>query len=221
MEVAVERLRNQMEITWLRNTFVLAYYANDPHLARDVTNRLATDLIEINTRTRKNQAIETDHFIVEELRQSAAQLANYEEKIKNFKMTHQGELPEQVTANLESLNRLQVRLATTETALQKAQNQRSALERLLEAQSRLNILQPMTGNSTSPVLEAKPAINENLGLRAKLDAKTKLLSETKARYTEKHPQVVQLTREVHEMEKQLRAAEEQKSPRQCRHCSSR
>jgi polysaccharide chain length determinant protein (PEP-CTERM system associated) len=206
MEAAVDRMRNQMDIVWWRNTFVIGFRSVQPELARDVTRRLANDLIEMNDRSRKNQAIETDEFIDVELRQRGGELAAHEEKLRAFKTAHLGELPDQVTANLEALNRLQAQLSSNENALQRAQSQRTSLERSIDTQARRKAFDSPVPERTLPIVAPRPESSEVAGLRAKLSAKTEQLDEARGRYTSKHPQVAKLTRETEQLEEQLREA---------------
>ena len=206
METAVDRMRNQMETTWSRNTFVVAYKSTEPARARDVTNRLAHDLIDLNNRSRKTQAIETDQFIDVELRQRAAELAAHEEKLRSFKSAHLGELPDQVTANLEALNRLQAQLSSNENALQRAQNQRISLERSVDTRTRRKAFDAVVPERTTPAVVSRPESGEVVSLRAKLSTKMEQLEEARGRYTSKHPQVAKLSREVEQLEAQLKEA---------------
>jgi polysaccharide biosynthesis transport protein len=206
METAIEQMRNQIEIIWSRNTFVVAYRSTQPHQACDVTKRLAKDLIEMNNRSRKNQAIETDEFIDVELRRRTGELTAHEEKLRSFKTAHLGELPDQVTMNLEALNRLQAELSANESALQKAQSQRMSLERSLDAQTRRRAVDPPAADRTPPANEARKESKEEVGLRTKLNTKIEQRDEVRSRYTSKHPEVVKLSREVEQLEGQLREA---------------
>ena len=212
MEAAVDRMRNQMDIIWLRNTFVIGFRSVQPEVARDVTKRLANDLIGMNDRSRKNQAIETDEFIDVELRQRAAELAAHEEKLRSFKTAHLGELPDQVTVNLETLNRLQAQLSSNENALQRAQNQRTSLERSVDTQSRRKAFESRVPERTPPTIVSRPESSEVVNLRAKLSAKLEQLDEARGRYTPKHPQVAKLAREAEQLEGQLRQATAASTP---------
>jgi uncharacterized protein involved in exopolysaccharide biosynthesis len=73
-------------------------------------------------------------------------------------------------------------------------------------QARRKAVDPPVATRSQPVTLPKPENAEVLALRAKLNTKTEQLSEAKGRYTSKHPQVVKLTREVEQLEGQLREA---------------
>jgi polysaccharide chain length determinant protein (PEP-CTERM system associated) len=207
MESAVHTMRGDYEITRLRNTFILAYQSVDPQRARDVTRRIASELIRINNQTRKSQVTEADNFFEEELRRCASNLAAQEEKIKNFKMAHDAELPEQIVANSNLLSGLQVRLGANETALKKTQDQRRFYERLVEVQTRSMAVEALRGEAPPTDVARRSPKEVGTELRSKLDSKTRQLAEATAKYTGKHPDVAQLKREVRDLEAQLRQDE--------------
>jgi len=121
-------------------TFTLSYSASDARLAQAVTKRLAEVLIQSNSSRRKTRVIETDQFLDDQLRQAENDLATQEEKIKQFKTQHLGELPEQSAANLNVLNGLSAQLSAAENALQHARDQQRVLELRQQEQKRLRLL---------------------------------------------------------------------------------
>ena len=134
-----------------------------------MTKRLAKDLIEMNNRSRKNQAIETDEFIDVELRQRASELTAQEEKLRSFKTAHLGQLPDQVSVNLEALNRLQAQLSSNENALQRAQNQRTVTGTFARyAVAAEGFRRSSAANGRRRPLWSRTESSEALGLRAKL-----------------------------------------------------
>ena len=217
MEDAITSLRSRLKLEPNTDgTFVLSFTATDPKAAFDLVKRAADALIRESTNAGKDLAVETDQFIEEQLRRTHQDLANQEELIKRFKMAHQGELPEQSIANMNALSGLSTQLAAAETTLQRAQDQRRLLDARYREQKRL---EAMSGGLLSP----QPAPAATAGGQAaapapvsarntQLEAKRAQLAEMNARYYPTHPDVVRLTREIQELEKQQPAAAAERKP---------
>lgn len=188
-----------------RDTFALSFLAPDPRLARDVTKRLAELVIESQTSSREDQAVGTDLFLDEQLKQAEKALANQEEKLKAFKLSHLGALPEQSAASLAALNGLHSQLIANESALQRAQDQEVILEQRLQDLKRLDLLsQEIASKSGSKDGAAGLVRPESKGaLRSQLEAKRGQLAELTLKYTDKFPDVVRLKREIQDMERRL------------------
>jgi polysaccharide chain length determinant protein (PEP-CTERM system associated) len=203
MEDAIRGLRSSITVgTTTGNMFKLSYSATEPRSARDVTKRLADVLVQSNNSARKTRALETDQFIDEQLRQIDGQLTAQEEKIKKFKTDHLGELPEQGSANINTLNTLNTQLAGVDNAIQQATDQRKLLEL---RRSRLEVLArafptappagsvPETKDKPAPVPVQNPVL---LALRAEL-------SKYYARgYRDDHPDVKRMINEIRRLEEQ-------------------
>jgi polysaccharide chain length determinant protein (PEP-CTERM system associated) len=192
MEDSLTAIRNNLEISKRSgSTFTIAYYATDPQAAQVIMRRLAEILIQTNQAAQKNKAMEKDQFMEQELRQAELDLTALDGKLKQFKASHLGELPEQGTANMTALNGLHGQLVAIDTALDRARDQQKMLEFREQEQKRLSAL----AKSLAP--------NSPLPLEVQLAAKRSQLAEITARYTSKHPDVVRLSKEVKDLEQQV------------------
>lgn len=208
MEDTIKAVSNSIEITSTsKDTFNIAFYSSDPQLAQSLTRRTVETLIQSGTRSRKDRAIETDQFLEEQLRQTQNQLAAQEEKIKQFKMTHLGELPEQSEANMNGLARLDVQLSATENALQQLQERKKLLGIMAQEQKRMALL---SQNLVMPQQNMPPVVTEPGDSNPLLAAKQADLAALTAKYTPQYPDVIRLTREV-ELLKQKIAKEKEES----------
>jgi polysaccharide chain length determinant protein (PEP-CTERM system associated) len=193
MEDSLKAIRNNLEISKTSgSTFTMAYYATDPQAAQVIMRRLAEILIQTNQAAQKNKAMEKDQFMEQELRQAELDLTTLDDKLKQFKASHLGELPEQATANMTALNGLHGQLVAIDTALDRAREQQKMLEFRLQEQKRLSAF----SNSLTPP-------NSPLPLEVQLAAKRSQLAEITARYTSKHPDVVRLSKEIKDLEQQV------------------
>lgn len=217
METATASFARSIKIESLPggSAFRLSFSALEPQAAREVTRRLAAALIQSNQSARRLRAVETDQFIEAQLRQTERDLNAQEEKIKQFKMTHLGQLPEQGAANLNLLSGLQTQLAAGENALQTSREHRKLLEFKLQEQKRLDALPRNLFSAEIPgsAESSRPAPPTH----TQLEQKRALLAELTAKYTPKHPDVVRLTLEVRDMERrqalERESADEQQAER--------
>ena len=204
MDAAVQTLRANHRIDYtLGNVFILSFTATDPQIARDVNACLENALIQSTRSARKEQAVGTDQFIEDQLRQTARDLTAQEEKIKAFKIAHLGELPEQSTANINAIAAQNTQLAAAENALQLAKDQRRRLEFRQQEQGRLDILTRDVLPATGVVPAADTGERVPDVSNALLETKKAQLAELTQRYKETHPDVKLLAREVQELEKRL------------------
>ncbi len=201
MEGTVRALRGNIEIAnTSQDTFTIAFSSTDPQRAQAFTKRMVETLIQSNTSSRKTKAIETDQFLDEQLRQTEQKLAEYEEKIKQFKMAHMGELPEQSEANMNALNRLDVQLASTENAIQQLHEKQKLLEIMAEDQKRMILLTQDIVVPQQNLIDMESESPESNPLLSRKEAELEAL---KLKYTSQHPDVVRLEREVRQLRQQL------------------
>jgi polysaccharide chain length determinant protein (PEP-CTERM system associated) len=137
-EALVERMRNEVDIQPLDLTplgnfsaFKISFTADSPSLAQTVTSRLTSLFIEENLKTRGNQAARTTSFLTQQLEAAKQKLAEQEQSLRDFRMSHLGELPEQQAANVGILTDLRMHLTNTMGNLSRAQQQGTSLASLI------------------------------------------------------------------------------------------
>lgn len=185
---------SQKEFDGLKISFV----ADDPVLAQAVTSNLTSLFINENLRTREEQATGTTNFLHQQVEAKAKRLQEQEQLLRDFKMQHIGELPEQQAGNLGILSGLQSQLQNTAAGLSRAQEQRVYLESLLSSYRRQTTpagsfpvgtlpSSPNVGRALSPV---ETAYNEVARLQS---ARATLFSRG---FTSQHPDVKRVEREL-------------------------
>jgi polysaccharide biosynthesis transport protein len=194
----VEGMRKQIEIELVRDalnrvsSFNVYYSAHDPRVAQQVTSELTNLFISENLEVRQQQSEDTTKFLQSQLETARQTLSDQEEKIREFKGQHVGELPAQVGSNLQILAGLQSQLQTEEDALNTAKQQRVYLETLVNQYRSLQGTPKTAGGSTTVGL---PAIDEELD---KLKAQ---LADLSSHYTDRHPDVRKLKQQIADTEK--------------------
>jgi len=193
----VDRMRKDIDIELVRDAhnqitaFNVSYSSRDPHLAQQVTSELTNLFINENLEVRQQQSEDTTKFLESQLEAARKTLSDQEDKIRQFKGEHPGELPTQVGSNLQILAGLQSQLQTEEDALNTAKQQRVYLETLVGQYRSLQGTPKSSGSGPGGL----PAVTEELEkLRAQL-------ADLQSHYTDRHPDVRKLKQQIAETEK--------------------
>ncbi len=198
----VQLMRKDIGIDLVRDNgnqitaFNVSYTSRDPQVAQRVTSELTNLFINENLEVRQQQSEDTTKFLEGQLETARKTLSDQEEKIREFKGQHVGELPTQVGSNLQILSGLQSQLQTEEDALNTAKQQRVYLETLVNQyrtlQGSSQGSKSENGGSTTVGL---PAIDEELDkLRAQL-------ADLSSHYTDRHPDVRKVKEQIAKTEK--------------------
>jgi polysaccharide biosynthesis transport protein len=194
----VERMRKDIEIELVHDgegrvsAFNVYYSSRNPRVAQQVTSELTNLFISENLEVRQQQSEDTTKFLEGQLETARQTLSDQEEKIREFKGQHVGELPAQVSSNLQILAGMQSQLQTEEDALNTANQQRVYLETLVNQYHSLQGSPKSAGGATTAGL---PAIDEELD---KLKAQ---LADLSSHYTDRHPDVRKLKEQIAKTEK--------------------
>ncbi len=193
----VDRMRKDIDIELVRDArnqitaFNVSYSSHDSYLAQQVTSELTNLFINENLEVRQQQSEGTTRFLESQLETARRTLSDQEDKIRQFKAQHPGELPAQVGSNLQILAGLQSQLQTEEDALNTAKQQRVYLETLVNQYRSLQG-SPKTAGGVPVGL---PAVDEQLEkLRAQL-------ADLSSHYTDRHPDVRKLKQQIADTEK--------------------
>ncbi len=207
-EELFEMMRKRIEIEVVEgrsrgssDVFSLSFLYENPEGAMHTATRLASLFIEENLKTREHQATGTSEFLEFQLGRTKERLEEMERKVKDYKMRHVGELPQQMDANLRMLTGLQDRLRSTESAIRSAMERKSFLETQI-------YLAGMTA-STGATGNEKPVSvfpqDPSHSLEAELARKKAKLADLTNRYTEMVPEVSRVKQDVAELEGQIEA----------------
>ena len=179
----IERMRAAVTVSVKGDdAFSIEFEHRDPKMAMLVADRLTTLFMEEVVGASERQVSNAYEFIEKQLEGARTQLEQKEAALRAYKEQHMGQLPEQVQANLATLQRLQLEQQTTAEGLRKATD----TMRLLEG-----------GNGTGEGGERSlktPSPDSLAVLKANL-------AILKTRYTEQHPDVRALQSRVDLLEK--------------------
>jgi polysaccharide chain length determinant protein (PEP-CTERM system associated) len=179
--------------------FRISYSGREPQLVAQVANQLASLFIEENLKAREQQATGTTEFLASQLAETRKTLEEQEAKLKDFKLKHIGEMPEQQAADLQIMGQLQAQLQSENDALARAQQQKTYLQSLMASAAPVVDLDEESAATTNtppaPPPNAKPAVPSPL-----LADRARLAAMLERGYTDKHPDVVKLKRRIREDE---------------------
>ena len=193
-ELLVNKFKEGIEIDFIKgkDVFSLSFVHENPMTAKLTATKLASFFIEQNIMVREQESVETAEFLDSQLEKTKAKLEEQEEKIKKYKSEYMGELPQQMEANLSLLTRLQEQEKSYTEALMRAEDRKVLL------QSEITKLQ-MQGMGTKDPTDS---------LIDTLEEKQKTLQDLSTRYTDDYPTVIQLRREIEQLEAKILAMQE-------------
>lgn len=205
MESVINAVKNRYVLTPLTaSAFRLSFTASDRNLAQAVTRRLAERVMQLNDTFRKEKVYGTDQFLDEQLRLASDELSKVEQKISDFYAVHFPGIPRD-GANLESVAAQQAEMTKADLTLQSLISQRDLLQRRIQDQKEMKVASKaapvQTKSSPAPAVPEPPA--PPTALESKLAARQADLNLLQARYSPTWPDVVQMAREVKELEAQV------------------
>ncbi len=228
-DARVARMRRDLEVkpTGLDRTggtiaFAIKYQGKDPGTVARVTNTLASSYIEENMKVRERQAVGTAQFLRTQLEDVKKRLEVQEQRVSEFRRRNLGELPSQMDANLQSLERFNSQFRINSEKQIRAREQRQEFARMLDSMMLLGGLasqapQPAPGPSsasasapaapTVAVVAVDPAV-------MRLNKLKQDLVELRTRFNEQYPDVKQLKAEIASLERQIADNKRQNAARE-------
>lgn len=186
----------ELEKGWTHDrpgAFKVTYQGSDPRVVAEVVHDIASRFIEKSIKSREDRASQTSAFLTSQLDDARKDLAQQEKKVSEYKLQHNGELPEQEGSLGTILSRLQLELQGNQDAINRAQQDKLMVENSIStAESSLATMTSMaeqssnvrTPGSVGPGADAAPQ-KESEVLQARLD--TMLV-----RYSDDYPEVKRL-----------------------------
>lgn len=203
MEDVVARMRQDVNITLVgkadnADSFRVSYVNQHAETARAVTERLASSVIEQNLADRNNQAESTSQFLDTQLQEAKRRLIEQEQKLEDYRRRHAGQMPTQLSGNLQAIQNANLQLQQLNESTNRAQERRLLLERQVAD----------TQSIPLPVQVAGPEAPLPASTTQQLEVARARRAAYLQRYTADHPEVVGLERTISELVARL----EQETP---------
>lgn len=203
MEQVIEIMRNNIElnIKGKEGYFRISFIDKDPKITAMVANKLASLFIEGNLKLREQQAKSTSEFINLEMKTVKINMEEIENKITIFKKQYINELPEQLQANLRVLEQLQLQNQRIADSLRAAEERKLFLQKQISDLRMQGSINDSSDNTSQALLDPQTQSERRL---MQLFA---MLEELKLKYTEKHPDIVMIKKEIENIQKQNQQGE--------------
>jgi polysaccharide chain length determinant protein (PEP-CTERM system associated) len=186
-EQALETLKSKIQIqVEAPDAFQISFEGKQPLQVMQVTDRLAELFIERASDLRGERVEQADSFLDAEVSRLQGQLREQEDSLKSYKESVARGLPERLATNLKLLEDLQ-------------QQVRSKTDQITEGQARrLAVNEETKALENQGALDAEP--RERTPAEVNLDDLRLKLSQLKARYTAKNPEIASTEKEIRDLE---------------------
>lgn len=207
-ETVIENMRKWTKVTTVRvghargsdtiEGFSISFANEDPMIAMKVTETFAAQFIEQDLKIREQMLEGASGFLEQELRSAQSRLEDQERLISDFKSKYMGELPQQIEANLRSLDRLQMDVNMARDNIQAAMNRVASLEKQVADATSVGAQSQAPSDSTNQGRGRDPLITR----LAELEGTLTTLS---VEYRETYPDILQTRQEIEAVKSQLAA----------------
>jgi polysaccharide chain length determinant protein (PEP-CTERM system associated) len=203
MEDLVQRMRNEVKVKLEgKESFRVSYVSRDARVAQKVTERLASLSIEENLKDRRDLTDSTSELLESQLQDAKQRLLDHEKKLEEYRRRYSGQLPTQVTTNLQVIQNAQLQLQALANATNRDRERRLLLERQLADLMNPDPVLAATlaaGATDSPAGIAAPSPTVQLE-----NARTKLAGML-TQYKPEHPDVIAMKKVVKDLEGKVAA----------------
>lgn len=196
MEDIIDGMRGQIGVQTVRgDSFRVSFTSEDPRTAMRVTERLGSLFIDESLRDREVLAEGTSQFLEAQLEDARRHLIDNEKRLEDYRRTHNGQLPNQLGANMQGMNSIETQLQTLRESMARDRDRREALRQaILDLENNAYIQAPSTG----------PAPPQTAADRLREAEAALVALERRVRPT--HPDFVRARKSIDELRK---AAEEE------------
>jgi succinoglycan biosynthesis transport protein ExoP len=164
--------------------FTISYRGKNPDTVQKVAGNLASLYLEQNLKTREAQAQSTTQFLQSELKELEERIRDLGAKITTFKQEHEGTLPELQQFNLSRADGLESEIKRLDAAMRSAEDRKIYLEGQLA-----------TVNPDIAVSGGSKFVDPNTRLKALEVA----LADLQSKFSEDHPDIRKVRREMAEL----------------------
>jgi polysaccharide chain length determinant protein (PEP-CTERM system associated) len=177
------------------NLYTLAYRDAKPERAKRVVQSLASIFVESNLGAKRKDSDSAKKFIDEQIKIYEKKLEEAEDRLKAFKIRNMASNENPEKDYFARLSDLTAQLNRSRLELREAENSRDTLKREVAGE------EPMLLPDDTPGALSAVSVPEFDG---RLDAMKKSLDSLSQRYTEQHPDVIAVKRQITELEEQKR-----------------
>ena len=192
MEELLDDLADDINISTTReqDLYTISYQDSDPQLAKRVVQSLLTIFVESTLGERREETDSAQEFVEGQIKEYEAKLREAELRLAEFKRTHVGQMPGSGEDYYGQLKIAMGDLQQAQLMLREARNRRNQLKQQMEDDEdsylMFSELQPGTGSALDMRIQSLHERRDELLLK----------------YTEKHPDVLEIKHLIADLEKQ-------------------
>ncbi len=200
-EKTIENLKENIKISGVgqENIYTLSIEDKDPEMAKSIVRSALTVFIENTLGETRSDSDSAQRFLNTQIKEYENRLANAEARLTSFKQKYSGILPEQsggyyvkLNGNKDTLKAIELDLLENKTRLQSAKKQ---------------LAQSIVADSSDNKIKSDNSIQTTYDDRiTELEVQ---LDTLKLRYTDRHPDIIEISRNLAHLNK-LRSAEIEK-----------
>ena len=179
--------------------FYIGYTDSEPARAQSILNRVVSVFIEANGRLISNRAENSADVLETQVNESRARLNDLEAKLRSKKQNFVGKLPEQIGANVQMANGARTQFESITMQIRSEQDRLSMIESQLD--------QMKQGVGAESVTTASMMASQSAQKRVD-DLEAQLAADRALGYTDKHPDVQRLQREIQQARADLTASKQ-------------
>lgn len=170
----------------MATAFNVSFSYDNRFQAQKVTNELVSRFITENLRNRTDESAGTTQFLDSEMEAAKKRLDDAEQRMSNFRAQNMGRLPDQMQANMQALNGLQVELTSVNAAMSRVTQDKLLMENQVKIlKDQLKSIQDSAAQS-----EVTTAKNDKLAdLDRQIASLEANLTVLRQRYKETYPDV--------------------------------
>jgi succinoglycan biosynthesis transport protein ExoP len=211
------------------SAFTVAFDHRDPQLAYEGAKWLVESYLQANRLDRQRQAETAGKFFAAEAERVRKEVADLEAKLAEFKLQNAGTLPELTEMNMSSMERTERDLRDTEGQLQALRRERvllvSQLQQARSAAPEAANLRSMEAEYDRKRMQYDPSHPDLVALRRQIETLKRggsttgmtlrqqlsneraVLAEARQRYSEDHPDVRRIVRNIAALEARIAAGD--------------
>lgn len=211
-EEVVDQMRSEIKIkadggalgpTGRPGAFQISYEGPNPNVVAQVTQQIGSFFVDENVRERSIEAEGTSEFLDSQLAEAKKRLEEQEAMLSQFKLAHNGELPEQENALIASSGQLKTELTGVQDAVNRAQQNKTILAASLSDAQTADAAFSAMVQVAAPASARTGSGTPSAPVQTESERLEEELAVLQARYGDQYPDV----RHVKERLEQAREAE--------------
>lgn len=203
MEDIVDSMRRGIKIepSTQGDIFRISFSHGNPELVTKVTNSLAAKFIEENLKYREEKATETSAYTNDELLMAKEVMDRKENIMRDYKLQHYNEMPDQQESNVSRLIALQGQYQGNQESIQELERTSVLIQDQINNRRQLIEKERKEKGLTSQM--AGSALEESVSSETQLERMKVMLEQLLSRYTENHPEVKRTRAVIARLEKEV------------------